>query len=237
MNLGTPDRPIRASSIPMLMKCPKRISLDLKSDSKAADTGSAVHRAIDAWHLTYDEEEALRIMKSEAHRFPLADLHDAELSFRPYAKDPRNCKGSVQETEKQVEVAIQGWEDDDPIHVRGTLDQIREDGVWDVKHSDKSGFELIHSYAYQLAAYAYAAGRPVGGIIAPKGYRRRTVKEGDLSPNGVFWPTCWTDAHVGHLIDNFRRMVWRIRRGEVPALPGEHCGSCPAGSFLECIGL
>lgn len=231
--IGDRDHPIRASSIPMLMKCPKRISLELRSESKAADTGTAVHAAIEAWHQTHDAEKAVTAMKSLSHKFPLADLHDAELSARPYFADPRNAKGSVQATEHKVEVAIEGWDGDDPIYVTGTLDQVREDGIWDVKHSDKGGFELIHEYAYQLAAYAYAARKPVGGIITPKGYRKRGAEL--PSPGGVFWPTCWQQEHVMQLLENFRRMVWRIRRGEVPALPGVHCGHCPAGSFLECV--
>lgn len=232
--IGDSEHPIRASSIPMLMRCPKRATLG-NTDSKAADTGSAVHAAIDAWHRTYSAKEAIKDMKSKSAKFPLADLHDAELSCRPYFEDPRNGEGSVQETEKQVQVTIEGWGDDPPIFVTGTLDQIRDGQVWDVKHSDKGGFELIHTYAYQLAAYAHAAGRGVGGIITPKGYRKRTAVL--PSPDGVFWPTCWQEEHVRHLLDNFRKMVFRVRRGEVPALPGEHCNSCPAGSFLECINL
>src|SRR5262245_44304272 len=93
--------PLRASSIPLLIKCPWRaVLLYLKefedTSSAAADTGSAVHAAIEAWHGNgQDVEAAIAAMREKEGNYPLADFGDAELHFRPYTRDPRNINADL----------------------------------------------------------------------------------------------------------------------------------------------
>jgi hypothetical protein len=205
-----------------------------RDGSKAADTGSAFHAGAEAWHKTGEVQEAIAAMRSRLADFPLADLHDAELSLRPYCADPRNSPKVVVESEQTVTLTLETGEE--PIIIRGRLDQIRDDGrLWDLKHSDRPGFELVHDYAYQLACYAKAKGKQVGGIINPKGYRKRGVT--DPSPPGVFWPTLWEQKHIDALMDEIIKVVLDIRYGRVPIRPGPHCSYCPAGSFRDCVDL
>lgn len=239
------DAPLRASSIPLLIRCPHRhmiISLDLvdRRDSATADTGSAVHAAIEAWHnRRKGVEDALEQMRKRLSDFPQADLRDAELSVRPYCLDPRNAPEAVQACEVKVDLLLPAHESDptgETIRVIGTADQIRETGLWDVKHSEKlRGFELLHEYAHQLAVYAAALRIPVGGVINPRGYRKRDAAKPETSPTGVFQHACWQQQHVDALLLELTREVARIRRGEVAIRPGSHCSYCPATSFFDCV--
>jgi hypothetical protein len=240
---GSKDAPLRASAIPMLMKCAHRHMLiqlgTIENKSGVtADTGSAVHCAVDAWHKGADVERALAIMRERQQEFPLADLHDAELSFRPYTEDPRNVASACQATEIKVNLLLPPVDDDptgENIYIQGKVDQWREDGVWDLKHSEKSGFELIHEYSYQLAIYGAALGVIPAGIINPRGYRRRNAPKPAERTPGVFFRTCWRQDHIDRLLLEFRREVARIRRGELAIRPGAHCGCCPAESFFRCV--
>lgn len=239
MEFGGKKRPLRASALPLLIACPHRaVLMELRliegGSSKAADTGSAVHAGIEAWHETGKLEAAIDAMKRRLPEFPDADLHDAELSLKPYTADPRNAKEVVIASEIDVLLELP-CSVGGPIYITGRVDQLRADGVWDVKHSDKPGFEIMHSYAYQLAAYARGLQRPVGGFILPKGYRKRGVKE--ASPPGVFWSPCWDDAHIDALLAEVVATVAGIREGRVPVRPGAHCTFCPAESFGDCLTL
>lgn len=247
---GSRAAPLRASSLPGLVKCPKKhmlMSLGIieNRDSKAADTGSAVHAGAYEWHRTGDLDKAIEAMKSRLHEFPLADLCDAELSLRPYCADPRNSPEKVVQQEIEIELVLPCPGDDD-IVIQGRLDQIRSDGcLWDIKNSEKrSGFLLVHYATYQLAVYAKAMGVQIGGIINPYGYRKRRKpgEEKTLSPNGVFYPENgygdrWTAEHTDMLLNEIVHEVQRIRRGEVVARPGDHCDFCPAQNFIDCVRM
>lgn len=234
---GSREWPLRASSLPLLIRCPHRhilIALEQmeNSSSKAADTGSAVHAAIHTWNMTGDVKQALESMRMRHAEFPEADLDDAALSVKPYCADPRNAPKEILQSEVQVELEIP-IPDGLPVYIMGRVDQVRSTGIWDIKNSARQGFELTHDYAYQLAAYARALGVPVGGIILPTGYRKR----GAIlpSPSGVFWPTLWEEKHLDILLTEVVKTVIMVRRGEIPIRPGPHCSYCPAGSFLNCV--
>ena len=235
IDFGTKDKPLRASSLPLLVRCPWRamilqLGLCENTSSKAADTGSAFHAGVHEWNKSGKVADAIKAMKSRLPEFPEADLADAELSLKPYCADPRNHPSKIIQSEIAIELELEH-----NIHIVGRLDQIREDGIWDLKHSSRPGFELLHDYAYQLAAYARGAGTGVGGIILPGGYRKR----GAILPeaSGVFWHALWSDAHIDALLDEVIEAVLTIRSGRYPAKPGPQCNYCPAGSYQECINL
>lgn len=239
---GSPTRPLHASGIQSLMRCPRQVMLQElglieRGDSKAADTGSAVHAAIEAWHLTGDTEKSLEAMRSRLSEFPLADLHDAELSFRPYTRDPRNAPEVVLECEIRFYFEIEALEGL-PIAVSGRADQIRADGVWDVKSTDKQGFKVLHETAYQLAMCSYGLNVPVGGIITPYGYRRRSADPAESgNTSAVFWKPGWSQKTVERMIEQMKQAVHQVRLGNVAVRPGEHCDFCRAESLSKCEEL
>jgi hypothetical protein len=179
-----PGHPLRASSIPLLMKCPMTAALrfleDGDSSGVAADTGSAVHKAVHAWHTNgQDYGAALAAMREGVAAYPLADFHDAELHFAPYCADPRNQKAVIVATETRVE-----FEAEKGVHVRGTFDQVRRtpDGrltLHDLKTGQAEGWDMRGQYLYQIAAYCVGATQALGGpvhpgsIIRTRGYRKR----------------------------------------------------------------
>ena len=244
-SIGTEAHPLRASALPLLIRCPWRyamVFLDTINDESgaAADTGSAVHAAVAEWHgSNFDVERSLGEMRRRVGEYPLADLHDAELSFRKYADDTANRVRCVA-IERRVTFTLAPAEGDTGlIHVAGTLDQIREVGgvlsVWDVKTGKKQdGYEMVHAHALQLAAYAVGAsqalGRDVqpGGVIRTYSYRQRT-------PAAAHWPAPFTLDQCDLLLDSLRVVVRELRRGNVWPGPGEHCGYCPAGGLDGCV--
>lgn len=215
---------------------------------KAADTGSLTHAAVAAFHVTGSVKAGLEALASAQHKFPLGDAHDAEIFYRHYTADPRNSKAEAEviETEKKVRLILPPHETDptgEMVVIHGTLDQIRQrngrKAVWDLKTGAGEGWEMTHTYALQISAYAMAAtqtlGEPIepGGIIRAAGYRKR----GALlpSPDGVFWETPWSLADCPLLLDAVRLTVAQIRGGELRWGPGKHCGFCPAGGLQSCI--
>jgi hypothetical protein len=213
-------------------------TLDDSASSKSADTGSAVHKAVSTWHDTLSVTASLAAMKGGVSEYMQADLHDAELSFRPYAADPRNAIKC--ETEKKVTLTLPAWPGDDcgPIYVRGTLDQIRDGRVWDVKTGKAlTGWDMVHEHAMQLSAYTLAAGLEPGGFIRTYGYRVRGAGRPEDKPDGVFWESPWTQADCVSLLDAVRIAVAHIRAGDISLGPGSHCGYCPARGLDNCLPL
>jgi hypothetical protein len=233
-----------------------RISLlasgELSDESgPAADTGNLAHSAIDHWHKNGQKDgEAIDYMRSRLKTFPKGKIDEAEKYVTPYFADPRNQEAEVVYCEYPVHFTIREAEGDPfgPIYVRGTLDQIRrnkEEGwleLWDVKTGDKySGWEMLHVYAAQQAAYVLAGSnvldQPVhpGGIIRPYGYR---VRGADLpSPIGVFFHSSWDIAGCHTILAAVRERVRDVRQGKCFPTSGEHCNSCPAGGLSSCIPL
>ncbi len=246
---GTAEYPLRCSALPMLVRCPWRaamLALSMIDDpsGKAADTGSAAHKAVKLWHDNgQDYSAALKGMGEAIAEYPLADLHEAELHFRPYTKDPRNVKADIVSTETKVKFQISpAWNDPtgEPIWVKGTLDQIRRENgrkyVWDLKTGNPEGWDMLNDHALQLAGYTLAAGLDVhpGGIIRSRGWRKRGVKAED-APDGVFWPALFTRADCDRMLDAVRFVVAAIRAGKPYANPGDHCGYCRAMSTETCL--
>lgn len=244
--------PLRCSALALLVKCPWRavqMFLDMANDTSgiAADTGSAVHKAIAHWHTNErGYKGAIKAMTDSLREYPLADLHDAELHFRLYAEDPRNQEAEIVAVEKKVTFKIPSADlTQKEIYIVGTLDQIRRENgrlvLWDVKTGAKEGFTMIHEHSIQLAAYCIGAtevlGESVhpGGLIRTRGYRKRGVSS--VSPDGVFWSVPWNLSDASILLEPVQEVVSRIRKGVLTLGPGDHCTYCPALGIDNCLPL
>ncbi len=109
----------------------------------------------------------------------------------------------------------------------------------DLKSGKTSGFQMIHDYAIQIAAYTYGA-RQIGienvipgRIIRAMGYRTREDK--GSSPDGVFWsmPFLWKDVET--LLEDVRLQVALVRNRDVQFRSGPHCTYCEFGGLSGCI--
>lgn len=187
------------------------------------------------------------MLSSTRHRrFPLADLNEVKLFISPYMDDPRNINAQMIAVEQEIEFKIPSHEIDttrEPIHVLGHIDQIRiEKGfecVDDYKTGKKTGWEMIHDYAIQMAGYVYGArqcGWPnavPGRIIRGRGYRSRT-KIG-VSPDGVFFNAPFRLQDIDLILETVRIEVALIRMGTVRFGTGPHCTYCEFGGLTGCI--
>lgn len=211
----------------------------------AADTGSAVHAAIAAWHLCgHDVGSAVESMVARYGEFPLADLEEATSLFCLYTRDPRNREAEVVAVERRVEFLLPACAEDptgEAISVIGTVDQVRREGpllkLYDIKTSKRPGHELLDAHLYQLAAYtvgaSHAFGEPVhpGALICPRHYRG----EPESAPDGVFFECAWTFDDARFILWGVRRIVAAVRAGEVWHFGGAHCRYCVAGSPDVCV--
>jgi hypothetical protein len=251
---GGPESPLRPSQLDKLVKCSVwpilMIGEPEDGGGKAAQTGSAVHEAVAAYHLEPDLSKRIQAgqtaLAAALPKFPLADSTEARLFLTPYMADPRNLYTRVVAVEQRVGLTLPPHPTDPtgaPIVVRGTLDQIREENgrlvVCDLKTGSPSGWQMVHDYAYQQSAYVLAArasGFPEaepGYLIRCQGYRARTAAL--PSPDGVYWWCSWSvdDCHL--LLERVRLEVARIRSGEVQFGAGPHCSYCPHGGLQGCI--
>lgn len=251
-DFGSAAHPLRCSALPLLTRCNWRavmLYLDLLEDRSgaAADTGSATHAAVEHWHQHGDTQAALDSVRAGLAKFPLAELDEVRLHFTPYTLDPRNRVRLVV-NEMPVEFTLDPADRDPtglPIHVRGTLDQIRRgpDGrlyLWDLKTSKKDGYTLLHEHALQLAAYCVGAASKLnetvypGGIIRSRGWRTRGC-DPTTAPAGVFFHAEITPDVIPLLLDTVRESVASIRAGEITVGPGDQCSYCPAGGLASCL--
>jgi RecB family exonuclease len=244
--------PLRASELPMLLRCPRSLLLKhLAEDTsgQAADTGSAVHKAVAALHThaKSDVAAALKAMEQHLPEYPLADLGTAEMHFRLYAKDPRNKEAKVILCEEKIKVTLQAPEGhSEAVEIHGTLDQVREEGgrlvVCDVKTGGSyEGDEMLSYYAAQLAAYQVGAAKRLGKhvasscIIRTKDYLK-TDRKKQPKPGPVFWNASWTWNDSLALLDEVRRVVGDVRSGRISTIPSpDNCRWCPGGGIGNCL--
>lgn len=249
---ATANHPIRVSSLPSLIRCPAQMSLihlDVieRTSGKAADTGSAAHFAIAAYHKGAGVDDSLKAMIEATPEFPLADFKEATKFVHHYTKDPRNRQDICVEAEFRVEFQIPCHPTDptgEPIHLTGTCDQVRyaDSGyeVWDYKTGGDTGFEMLSHFVPQLAGYTTGVSFKypnvrVGGIIRGMGYRSRGVDKGEPSPDGVFFKANMSLDDCAIILNRVRAIVAGIRRGEALYGPGVACEWCPYGSIGTCI--
>lgn len=203
---------------------------------QAADTGSAVHRAVELWHRGKSYDDALAEALAEAPvKYPKADPDETRLFFRPYTEDERNKNATIIESEKRITFECSA--DETRVMFQGTFDQLRnEQGAYvlrDLKTGKRhDGYQMLSSHAYQLYAYWYGAvqiGRKVDavGVIRAYDYRSRT-------PGPVFWTSPASYQTAERAMKRVVRMVARLRRGEIDIVPGIACGICPAQTVTNC---
>lgn len=252
--LASEKQPLRCSSLPLLVRCNWRavmlqVGLLTDDSGQAADTGSAVHRGVEVWHRTGEVEQAFVAMRDSLKDFPLADLDEARLHFEPYVEDPRN-QVTLVANELPVTFALAPHASDltgQPIYVKGTLDQLRRgpDGrvyLWDLKTGRKEGWDMIHEYALQLAAYCVGAAEVLGevvhpgGVIRSRGWRKRGVVPAD-APAGVFFHCPFGVDDLQLLLDDVRLTIAQVRGGEVQPRSGDWCSYCPAGGLSGCLAI
>lgn len=260
-NFATRDKPIRCSKLASIAKCSIRIwmigMIDCEDDegSPAAQTGSLTHAGVAAFHKTQDKTLAERkkaawdAIALNRTLFPVADETEVRLFITPYMDDPRNITANCVAVETGVEFELPPHELDPtgkPIFVQGTFDQLRMDEhgnvrLYDLKTGKKTGWEMIHDYAVQLAAYTYGCKQnPEFDRIKP-GYiiRNYTYRMRDAvlpSPQGVFWSMPYqTMEQIDWLLSNVRLHVALIRSGYMEFNPGPHCTYCEFGGLANCM--
>lgn len=249
---GTEERPIRASRLPSLLRCPLGAVLEMIGEdagNAAADTGSAVHRAARAYHTDArrDFAAAMAAMRAHLPEYPLADLGTAEEHFRQYARDPRNSGANVVLCEERIVLTLPPPEGDSAsVIITGTLDQVRESrGVltlYDIKTGGSlEGEDMLASYTPQLMAYQVGASAKLGrsvtsaAIIRTRDYLK-TDRQRRPKPGPVFWHAGWTLADAVEMMEQVRRIVGEIRRGNVRVSPSaENCRWCPGAGVSNCL--
>lgn len=242
----------------------------------AAQTGSLTHAGVAEFHRNRSNiQERMRAawdaISKAAPLFPLADPDEVRLFLTPYMNDPRNIfaeivyakyNGSTEPiamVEQKVKFQLPPHPIDrsnTPIYVEGTFDQLRLingiPNVFDLKTGRPSAWQMIHDYAFQMAAYTYGArvsGFPTcqpGRLIRAMGYRegKRTGKKDEtlapfvdsikVDPEGVFLTNPFTADDVEHILETVRFHIGLIRNGEVNFYPGPHCSYCPHKGLFTC---
>lgn len=263
--LGTADKPLRCSKLASILKCSMRVYLMLElsqyedgEGGEAAQTGSLTHAGVAEFHrfggtILQRKKAAWDAIAAHAADFPLANPDEVRLFITPYMEDPRNQNAKMwwhedlPMIEQPVDFTLPPHELDESgelIHVQGTFDQIRDvQGVpmiHDLKTGKKTGWEMIHDHAIQIAAYCYGArqkgiqGCQPGPIIRAYGYRTRD-NAGIAAPDGVFFtcPIRWQDVEV--ILEAVRFHVALLRNGHAQFGPGPHCTFCEFGGLPGCL--
>jgi len=220
--------PLHCSRLPEFMGCEwkslmQHLDLFSREGGPAAQTGTAMHKAVSDWHKHGKEEEAIASMKSLRDQLPLADFREASQLFRWYAAAKENQKAKV----VHCECLLQGTIAPD-VYLEGTCDQIREvEGVWkifDIKTSKLSGAFVRDWHTYQLAAYAYLASKCFHRLVLPGAVIMARALE--KNPDRAFFAYQLTKADVAALMSIAAARVKAVRRGQIIIAPGDHCGYC-----------
>lgn len=128
------------------------------------------------------------------------------------------------------------------IHVQGHIDQVRVDRgrvvVDDYKSGKKTGWEMIHDYAIQVAAYTYGARQiwpnaEPGRIIRGRGYRTRENKGNQ--PDGVFFAVPFKVKDVLTVLETVQIEIALMRMGHVRFGSGPHCTFCEYNGLTGCL--
>ncbi len=213
--------------------------------SEAADTGSAVHAAIAAWHKQgQDDGKAIQALQESEARFKKANMPEAANLFLYYIADKANQEAKFATdasgqplVEYHGVIEISPAKSDPtqaPIVIVGTLDQVRltnaGPAVYDIKTSKWPPAQQLDNYIYQLATYAIIASTVLrdtcrmGGLIC-------------LRHKQQHWEYPHRFHDIAPLIDGIRNEVARVRSGDVHASPGTYCSYCPAHSTSQCLPI
>lgn len=175
---GTEQTPLRPSGVAKLLACEAYYEAKMLYDtsSRAADTGTLVHRAVEVLHTfagDRESEAALEACKEAitlaAPTYPLGDPDAAWRCFLTYFKD--QARAAVTHTEVKVRCVRQN------VWFAGTVDQIRRGAdrayrIWDLKTGSTLNPSDTLTEAYiQQAVYLIAA--------------RDTFPDLDIQPGGI----------------------------------------------------
>lgn len=213
-------------------------------------------------------DAAMDAVIQSLQQFPLADLTECRLFLHPYCADPTNILAQIDTIpngydggghpdavrlkpgdlalEVPIRFTLAPHDLDptkEPIYIMGTLDQIRRQHgrsqVWDAKTGAGSGLQMIHDYAYQLAAYTLGAracgwvDADPGGVIRVKRYREKNAELPE--PSGVFWSMPFGREYCETVLDTIRLNIALIRAGKVGYCAGSHCTYCPYRGLDGCL--
>lgn len=238
---ATSDQPLRASSLPALFECPRSVVLRLAHEDRgneAAQTGSVIHKGIQAYHTVGDRTVALAVIAAATAEFPLADTAKARKHFEGYCKRQDPQWGQVIECEQHGTLEIPGLDEtQEAIVISGTLDQLRRqrDGsllLVDIKTGSKRADLMLGHYTAQMAAYSLMASARHGG----KPVRPAILRTADYVYGGpVLYRYDWDSTLALRILDPIKLKVAQVRSGNVVSLQGEHCLYCPARSPRHCL--
>lgn len=228
-SFGTPEFPLRASHLRVLLACPWRevmvtMSLDTDPSGQAADTGSACHAAVAEFHRTGDEVAGMDAMAARIAEYPAADLEEAAKLFFRYLAEPANRGARLLLVEHTFVLRLAPSPLDPtgtPVTVQGTVDQVRDADVpetWDLKTSRDR--RTAADADVQLALYTLGAeqvlGRPCapGGLVMPR-----------FDPQLV--PAPWGREDVEAILAPVLDAVALVRMGRVAHVPNAvNCAWC-----------
>ena len=249
IDFALPPHELHPSGLRTLTSClwrsmAKRVMSFSDESGPAADTGSATHRAIAAFHKGMSISDSLDVMQSNLHEYKHADLSDAAALFIQYAADSRNKNVDMVMSEEPIDFTISCAPYDptgQPIYIIGRLDQVRRENgrlkLWDTKTSKKDPNTVLLNTQYQAAAYCVGAsiklGEPVepGGIIMPRLYKGKDPSSAPVHRHFVF-----KLKDCEHILEGVRHAVAQIRMGHVYHNPGaDNCDWCPLRSPDLCL--
>lgn len=247
---ATTDRPLHPSGLQVLVSCPWRSVMRFLSDAgdeeggEAADTGSAVHRAVEAFHKERRAvADCIEVMRADVHIYPKADLMDAAQLFLMYATDPRNIDAEVVLCEEPISFRISPAPEDPtgaPIEVEGTVDQVRRHvdnrfKVWDIKTSKKDPTMVRINSTMQGAAYCIGASIKLGETVHPGGIIMPRLYKGQPEAP-VFRDFLFRFEDIEQILRSVRHVVARIRSGDVWHVPtSANCEWCHAKTPDICL--
>lgn len=242
--LGDKNNPLRPSSLLRLIQCPKSFmaALELERQSKAAaDTGSLLHAAVEAYHRSKNnKKKGEAALQDKLSDFPKADTKKAAKWYAQYTEDKKNQTAVVTHLEHEVQLKLPPHPLDttkQPVYIKGTLDQVRNNEVWDIKTSSvKQIHEVMHDYLYQQAAYLLAARQTIGdhiqhgGLIWIPSYEKRYSNPFQKLPLDV--------ELAEQLMLAVTERVALIRQGEVAVTPSDvACSWCPINPWPKCLSF
>lgn len=238
---ATSEFPLRASRLEKFLACNWRVVMLTFGDNdpagEAADTGSAVHAAVDTWHKTgLDAAAAVEAMRARLSEYPKADLPTAAQLFLAYTADLRNIGAEIVQGECEVPFEIAASPQDPtgaPIVIIGHVDQVRRENgllrVWDIKTSKKAPHEVLWGACIQAAAYCKGSEQLLGELVHPGG-----VIMPRRSPMHI--PFTWTRDDVDRILDPIRHHVALVRAGHVAHVPeADRCKWCHSGGPDVCL--
>ena len=250
--IGSRGRPIRASLLPNLFRCPRFYMEKVLGDKddvagEAAQTGNLVHVGIQTFHQSNGNEAQARAMVEASSKvYVSGDVTEALRLLQKYCKrETSERRGIVSRSEEKIEVTLPPSPFDptkEEIVIQGTVDQIRTIGrdtiyVVDHKTGRKPGADMVMEHATQLAVYMLGVKRmypdkTVQGFIT----RIQDLCRADLP---YWWPMPFggTEVEIFNVLQPIIDRIAVIRMQRHHSTPGKHCEWCPLSQYPSCITL